>query len=416
MTEPKIPPGRVIGLDCHPDTFTAAILVGTTPANAIREKLFNYQPLGSLLDWAKQHTKPDDLFVLEASGNSFHIVRELAKVPRQARVLESRHLGKLKEAHANNDKISAERIAKAYLAGTAREVWVPDAKTQERRDVFLAYTKAVKSCTQVTNRLLGYLSNHGVRLPKGASLATGPAAAAQLRPLKAWTPCQWLVIEGLQLELGHAEAQRAHWRSLIAQEVIRDPVLLSLVRLCGVRDVVAFAIGAVIGDIQRFAKPGKLVSYTGLDPAFDHSGEGQWSGGLSGHGRKDLRSLLIEAAQAILRAKHPLAKWGAKLLRRKGAYNLVVAAVARKLLVAIWYLLMGRWTQVEEIDDRLALKVGKIITSAGPKALATLGKTRKACREDMYTALKTGREYVLRPVQKFKAAAAATTATPAAAT
>ena len=39
-------------------------------------------------------------------------------------------MGKLKEAHANNDPISAVRIAKAYLAGTAKEVWVPDLKTR----------------------------------------------------------------------------------------------------------------------------------------------------------------------------------------------------------------------------------------------------------------------------------------------
>jgi uncharacterized protein involved in exopolysaccharide biosynthesis len=36
----------------------------------------------------------------------------------------------LKEAHANNDKISAVRIGKAYLAGTAKTVWVPDLRTQ----------------------------------------------------------------------------------------------------------------------------------------------------------------------------------------------------------------------------------------------------------------------------------------------
>ena len=133
--------------------------------------------------------------------------------------------------------------------------------------------------------------------------------------------------------------------------------------------MVAFALGALIGDIHRFAEPRKLVKYIGLNPAFDHSGQGQWSGGIAGHGRKDLRGLLIEAAQAILRSKHPLAKWGKKLLARKGSVNLAAGAVARKLAVAIWYLLMGRWTPLEEIDERLALKVGKIITSVGPNGL-----------------------------------------------
>ena len=78
--------------------------------------------------WAQKHTTQQDLIVLEASGNSFHVVRTLAAVERKALVLESCHMGKLKEAHANNDKISAVRIAKAYLAGTAKEVWVPDSR------------------------------------------------------------------------------------------------------------------------------------------------------------------------------------------------------------------------------------------------------------------------------------------------
>ena len=62
--------------------------------------------------------------------------------------------------------------------------------------------------------------------------------------------------------------------------------LLSIVRLCGVREVIAFALGAFVGDIQRFANPKKLVKYVGLNPAFDNSGESEWSGGIGGHGHK----------------------------------------------------------------------------------------------------------------------------------
>jgi len=393
--------GRVIGLDAHPDTFTTALLQGPTPAAAVLEKTFNRVPMGQLQSWAQKHTTPQDLFVLEASGNSFQVVRTLAAIERQALVLESCQMGRLKEAHANNDKISAVRIGKAYLAGTAKTVWVPDAKTQERRDWFHAHRKAVKRTTQMRNRVLSYLSDQGVRLAKGTPLAKGTAALPQLRKLKDWSSRQWQVIEGMLMELRHADEQRDHWRSLIAQEVLADPQLLSLVRLCGVREMVAFALGALIGDIHRFAEPRKLVKYIGLNPAFDDSGEGKWSGGIAGHGRKDLRGLLIESAQAILRSAHPLAKWGKKLLARKGSLNLAAGAVARKLAVAIWYLLMGRWTPLEEIDDRLALKVGKIITSVGPKSLKQLGKTRRVWRLETFESLKTGRLYVLDPNSKF---------------
>src|SRR6185437_12608734 len=392
---------RVIGLDSHPDTFTAALLRGQTPAAAVTEKMFNRVPVAQLQSWAKKHTAPEDLFVLEASGNSFQIVRLLAAVERKALVLESCQMGKLKETHANNDKISAVRIGKAYLAGTAKVVWVPDPKTQERRDWFHAHRKAVKRTTQMRNRLLSYLSDNGVRLKKDTPLATGKEAAERLRQSRNWSARQWQVLEGLLMELRHADEQRAHWRSLIAQEVLADPQLLSLVRLCGVREMVAFALGALIGDIHRFSEPRKLVKYIGLNPAFDDSGENKWTGGIQGHGRKDLRSLLIESAQAILRSKHPLAKWGKKLLSRKGSLNLAAGAVARKLAVAVWYLMMGRWTPLEEIDSRLALKVGKIIGGVGTKGLKQLQKTRKTFKEEIYASLKAGRIYQLDPNTKF---------------
>ncbi len=91
--------------------------------------------------------------------------------------------------------------------------------------------------------------------------------------------------------------------SLIAQAVLADPQMLSLVRLCGVREMVAFALGAILGDIHRFAEPKKLVKYIGLNPAFDDSGEGTAHGGIAGHGNpgKDLRSARSSSPlQAIL--------------------------------------------------------------------------------------------------------------------
>jgi transposase len=391
---------RVIGFDVHPDSFTAAMLRGPTPAAAVTEAVFNKVPLARLLTWAQKHTTPQDVFVLEASGNSFQVVRLLASVQRLGLVLESCQLGKLKEAHANNDRISAVRIGKAFLAGTAKRVWVPDPLTQERRDLWHAYEHAVKTSTRENNSALSYLSDRGVRLPQQVSLSD-PDIQERLRKALQWTPRQWQIIEGKLMAFTHATEKREHWRSLIAQEVATDPMLLSLTRLCGIRDVVAFALGALIGDIKRFAHPGSLVKYVGLNPAFDDSGKGQWHGGIGGHGRKDLRCLLVESAQAILKTNDELARWGKKLIARKGSYPLAVAAVARKLAISVWYMMMGKEAPVEEIDDRLARKVTKIISQIGDKGLKEMNQTRPALREQMKQLLKTGRTYVLtEPVRK----------------
>src|SRR3977135_1338621 len=157
---------RATAFAANQTSFTAGIPRGPPPAAAVVEKMSNKVSIGQLQSWAKKNTTAKDLFVLEASGNSFQVVRTLASVERQALVLESCHLGKLKEAHANNDKISAVRIGKAYLAGNAKKVWVPDVRTQEWRDWFHAHRKATKRTTQMSARVRSYLSDNGVRLKR----------------------------------------------------------------------------------------------------------------------------------------------------------------------------------------------------------------------------------------------------------
>lgn len=402
MNPPATPVARVIGLDAHPDTFTAAVLHGPTPAAAITEKTFDKVPLGNLKSWARSHTTELDTVVLEASGNSFYIARTLQALGRKTLVLESCHLGKLKEAHANNDRISAVRIAKAFLAGTAKTVWIPDPKTQERRDLFHHHRKLVKRFTQTVNRLRSFLSDQGVRLASDFHIDFTDAFTEHLHQLHPWPPLQRQILDGLLLEGRQAREQREHWSAVIALQVASDPLLLSLVRLTGIRDIVAFALGACIGDIQRFAAPKKLVKYIGLNPAFDDSGEGTWSGGIGGHGHKPLRALLMEAAQSILRSpKDALAQWGRKLLARKGAYNLAVAAVARRLVVCVWYLMMGRAEPVDQIDTKLRAKLGKIAGKVGPSVLEGLRKDRRSLRKDMEQSLRQGRVYLLHPRRAF---------------
>jgi len=393
--------GRVVGFDSHPDTFTAALLQGQTPAQAIVQKVFTKVPIGQLSSWAQKHLQAADLVVLEASGNSFQVVRTLAAAGFQARVLESGHLGKLKEAHANNDRISAVRIGKAFLAGTAKTVWVPDLRTQERRDVMHAHRKAVKRSTQTANRLDSYLSDNGVRLDSSLLRLEEPAAMEQIRAARQWSPSQWSILESYQADIQSAGQMRQRWERTMALEVIADPVLLSLTRLLGVRDIVAYNLGAVIGEITRFKRPKSLVKYFGLDPAFDDSGNEEWSGGVGGHGHKTMRSLLLESAQCILRTTGRLGKWGQKLLAKKGSRNLAAAAVARKLTVSIWYLLQGKFEGMENIDPSLSLKIGKIISKVGPEKLKAMGTDRKTLRQQMEKSLKEGRVYRLDPTKVY---------------
>lgn len=86
----------------------------------------------------------------------------------------------------------------------------------------------------------------------------------------------------------------------------------------------------------------------------------------------------------------------------KGSVNLAAAAVARKLVVALWYLMNGKWEPLEEISRPQSIKIGKIISKVGDKGLKTLGKDRKSLRKEMEQTLVKGRVYELKPMQRYE--------------
>ena len=79
--------------------------------------------------------------------------------------------------------------------------------------------------------------------------------------------------------------------------------------------------------------------------------------------------------------------------------NLAVCAIARKLTVALWYLMSGHWTALQELDVALKQKVGKMISQVGPDGLKKMNKTRKAFREEVFQLLKSGKIYQLDEMQ-----------------
>ncbi len=205
---------------------------------------------------------------------------------------------------------------------------------------------------------------------------TAPSALSTVLGWKNWTPMQQVILAELISAFQSAEARRVRLRARIAEEVMADPKILRLIR-----HVTAFALAAFIGPIERFANPRKLVAYIGLNPRVCQSGCRGGPGRLSHYGRSDLRALLIQASQSVLRyGSGPTHRWAVALKMRKGA-TVAVAALARKLVVAVWYLLSGRFTPLTDIPTHLQVKVHKIAYEIGAKRLRALGFKNMAAFE-----------------------------------
>jgi transposase len=378
LAPPPPSKGKIIGLDCHPDTFTAAVFVGQTPHDARKIGSRENLSLEALVKWAAAELTPQDIILMEAGSNSFELCKRLGNLGLKACVLESCHVGKHAKTYADNDKMAAARIALVYLAGNAPCVWVPDEQSRERRELLHAYRKSVDDHTAATNSIKSYLNGRGLRLGKHS--------------LKEKTTSQWILEQAgrsvLQknilaehlANITESKERRKRLYRLIAAEMAADPKMMRCMKVLGVGIVSAFALMAVIGDIERFHSPEKLVAYIGLNPGQRQSGKGKDIRlGVGRRGRGDIRNLLIQGAHAIMRSGRntPLGQWGWKLFARKGNRNVAVAAIARKLLVQVWHLLHGNPPLALESDTSFRIKLQKLAVALG-STLRTgigLGKT-----------------------------------------
>lgn len=113
-----------------------------------------------------------------------------------------------------------------------------------------------------------------------------------------------------------------------------------LMSIPGISRVLAIAILAEIGDINRFPNKNKLASYAGLSPTVKSSGGKLKSSKPSKKSNKYLRRYMFLAAIAAVRSKSPRIRGMVSRLRNRGKhFKVIVIAVARKLLTIIWCLL-----------------------------------------------------------------------------
>jgi transposase len=366
--------GRMVGLDCHPDIHSAAVMRGQTPHNARKECSRENLSLEELLEWVAAEFTREDLFLMEAGSNSFEVCRRLMALGLRVAVLESHHVGKHAKDYADSDKMAAVRIVKVYLAGDAPCVWVPDTETCERRELLHAHQKAVTDHTAASNSLKGYLNQFTIRLGKRSLLQE--STRKWIYAQRDWSALQKELLSNYFTEFDHQNERRKQLLSLIRQQVCGNALMLRCMQLLGIGLINAFALLAVIGDVRRFDRPEKLVAYLGLNPGQKTSGKHKKVKlGTGRRGRGDARKLLVQGAQAVMRmgGKTALGKWGWKLFARKGIRNTAVIAVARKLAVAVWHQLSGNPPTLMEVEKRLTNKLKRVAADLGKKLREQLG-------------------------------------------
>jgi transposase len=271
-----------------------------------------------------------------------------------------------------NDKIAASILARLLAKGLLVGIWVPPQDIRELRGLVAQRKKMTELATQAKNRLHAVLQRHHLRPPEG-----NPFHESQQNNW--WRALPLGMLEKVNIEsdletLQFAQRQQDRLSCMMEEIANQNEQVIRLLQLPGFGVVTAVTVWAAIGTIERFEDPQHLVGYAGLGTRVHDSGMSTRSGRITKAGRRDLRVVLIEAAQVAANS-HP--HWKAELARlqpRLGR-NKAIVAIARKLLVEVWYILAqhktDRFAQPEAIAQKFlkfAYQLGKENRPAGQSA------------------------------------------------
>ncbi|MDR2801409.1 MAG: transposase [Desulfovibrio sp.] len=95
---------------------------------------------------------------------------------------------------------------------------------------------------------------------------------------------------------------------------------------------------------ERFRRAEEICAYVGLAPVTSHSGSSKERAWIRPVGQRYLRSILVESAWRLIAVEEYYRDFYNRIRRSTCLAQKAITAVARKLLVLIWRMAIGRRT------------------------------------------------------------------------
>jgi transposase len=233
----------------------------------------------------------------EAGPTGYGLARELSKRRVECVVAAPSKIPRAAGDRVKTDRRDAELLARLLLAGKLHPVRVPGDEEEALRDLVRAREAVRVDLMRCRHRLSKLLLRHGIRFDDGR------AWTERHRQWLATITLQWPAAQATLLDARGAIDALCHRREQLEQGIIAmipdSPWQVQIGRLrClrGIDTLTAVGLCAEIGDFERFARAGQLMSYVGLVPCENTTGQQRRLGSITKTGSGHARRLLIEAA------------------------------------------------------------------------------------------------------------------------
>jgi transposase len=233
----------------------------------------------------------------EAGPTGYGLARELARRQVECLVAAPSKIPRASGDRVKTDRRDAEHLVRLLLAGKLHPVRVPGHEEEALRDLVRAREAVRVDLMRCRHRLSKLLLRHGIRFEDGR------AWSERHRAWLATIELGWPAAQATMLDARGAVDALVHRREQLEREIVSllpdSPWQVQVGRLrClrGIDTLTAAGLCAEIADFERFAKAEQLMSYVGLTPCENTTGQQRRLGAITKTGSGHARRLLVEAA------------------------------------------------------------------------------------------------------------------------
>ena len=294
----------------------------------------------------------------EAGPTGYGLAREFAKRRVDCVVAAPSKIPRGSGERVKTDRRDAELLARLLVAGKLHAVRVPGDEEEALRDLVRARDGVRQDLMRCRHRLSKLLLRRGIRFDEG------DAWTERHRRWLDQVVLEWPAAQATLLDANGAIDVLAHRRDSLEREILASlassPWRVQTGRLrClrGIDTLSAVGLCAEVGDFERFAKAGQLMSYIGLVPCEATTGQQRRLGSITKTGSAHARRLLVEAAWHYRKAP----RIGKTLTERQDGQPpaaIAIAWSAQRRLHRVW-------TRMEQRNKRRTL-----IATAAARELA----------------------------------------------
>ena len=298
---PPLPrgPALYIGLDVHSES----IAVSLAPSDTTEVR--HYGSIGGshadVLKLARKlaaaHPGLPLRFVYEAGPHGYPLARCLRAHGYDCILVAPSRIPTAPGDRIKTNRRDADQLTRLHRAGELTAIFIPEPEDEAVRDLLRARWQTSKAQHRARQQLKSFLLRLNFRY--AGTKPWGPKHLRYLATLKLPFAEQQFVFQETLNAITEAGERLERYDTQIARAVAAwrcEPVVKALMTMRGLALLNAATLVAELGDLNRFESPRQLMSYLGLVPSEDSTGDTRKQGGITKLGNGIARRALIEAA------------------------------------------------------------------------------------------------------------------------